>query len=124
MKEKIDDFWIVAMEMGAKMGCHQRQERSFFIRNYQFPICARCTGIVVSTIISYVICLFKKTRFIYGIILCIPMIIDGGIQYLGIKESTNLRRLITGLLGGAGLTMIRLNIYGRVVRGLIKTILG
>lgn len=120
MRDKNYDLWIVAMEIGAKMGCHQRPDRSFFISNYQFPICTRCVGVVVSTVITYVICIYKKARLIPGLILCIPMIIDGGIQYLGIKESTNIRRLITGLLGGAGLTMIRLNIYGRMIRGFIK----
>ncbi|MGG7175281.1 DUF2085 domain-containing protein [Clostridium neonatale] len=29
-------------------GCHQLPDRSFFIRSYQFPICARCTGNVVN----------------------------------------------------------------------------
>lgn len=99
------------MELGARMGCHQRADRSFYIKNYQFPICARCTGIVFSTMIGYVIYFIRRSKLICGVILCIPMIIDGGIQYLRIRESTNLRRFLTGVLGGIGLAIIRLNIY-------------
>jgi uncharacterized membrane protein len=28
--------------------CHQRPERSFFVDGYQFPVCARCTGLYLS----------------------------------------------------------------------------
>jgi uncharacterized membrane protein len=29
--------------------CHQRPERSFFWGSHQFPVCARCTGIYLSS---------------------------------------------------------------------------
>ena len=34
------------MKLGKSSGCHQRADRSFFWHGYQFPICARCTGVV------------------------------------------------------------------------------
>lgn len=117
---KIEDLWIKAMDFGSKMGCHQRADRSFYIKGYQFPVCARCTGIVLSTLMGYILYSIKKIRLICGVILCIPMIIDGGIQYLGIKESTNSRRFLTGLLGGVGLAIVRLNIYIKIIRMILK----
>lgn len=39
------------------------------------------------------------------------MIIDGGIQYIFKKESNNLRRLITGILGGIGIIYLFINIH-------------
>ena len=99
------------MKIGSRMGCHQRADRSFFIGNYQFPLCARCTGIVISSIIGYFIFFLKSPKIRMGLFLIIPMAIDGTIQLAKIKESTNRRRFITGLLGGIGLVIIRMNIY-------------
>lgn len=35
------------MLLGHRMGCHQRPDRSFFFRGRQFPLCARCTGVLL-----------------------------------------------------------------------------
>ena len=35
------------MRAGAATGCHQLPERSFFFRQYQFPVCARCCGVLI-----------------------------------------------------------------------------
>ena len=106
-----DKQWIKLMEMGDRLGCHQRPERSFFINGYQFPVCARCTGVIISSVLAAV--LFFKKRL--PIPLCIAMsslmLLDWGIQYLEIKESTNTRRLITGLIGGFGYTTLHLHFY-------------
>lgn len=37
-------------------GCHCLPERSFFIKGKQFPICSRCTGILVGIFLA--ICTF------------------------------------------------------------------
>lgn len=39
------------------------------------------------------------------------MIVDGGIQMLFKIESNNIRRLITGILGGIGIIYIFINIH-------------
>ena len=117
---KKDELWIKAMAIGSRMGCHQRADRSFCIKDYQFPICARCTGIVFSTVIGYLIFSIKRVGLICGFILCIPMMIDGSIQYFGVKESTNLRRFLTGFLGGIGFSIVRLNIYSKAIRMIRK----
>ena len=44
---------------GKRMGCHQRPDRSFSFRGRQFPLCARCTGVMASYLLSipvYILC--------------------------------------------------------------------
>lgn len=93
--------------------CHKLPERSFFYKGKQFPICARCTGILVGYILGiiYVIS-FKSIGFIIEFSLIIPLLIDGGGQYLGWFKSTNTRRLITGILAGiATISFFKIAIY-------------
>lgn len=105
-----DKLWIKSMELGAKYGCHQRSDRSFFIAGYQCPVCARCTGMIIATVIAPILYFFLKIPiWVYSVMLFI-MGIDGGFQYLGIKESTNIRRLVTGFIGGIGITSIKISI--------------
>lgn len=83
-------------------GCHQRADRSFFYKGYQFPMCARCLGVYIGYILAVPISCIHL--FDYGTcsILCAIMFLDWYIQYKQIRQSTNLRRLITGVLGGFG----------------------
>lgn len=76
-------------------GCHQIPERSFFIKGYQFPVCARCTGIVIGhffVLTMAPIHIFSKKISI----LMIPLIIDGTTQYFTRYESNNVKRVLTG----------------------------
>ena len=106
-----DKQWIKLMEIGDTLGCHQMPERSFFIKGFQFPVCARCTGVIISAIIETI--LFVKKKLPIGICIAMSsvMLLDWGIQYLKIKESTNARRLITGLIGGFGYSTLHLYFY-------------
>lgn len=106
-----DKQWIKLMEIGDTLGCHQMPERSFFIKGFQFPVCARCTGVIISAIIATI--LFVKKKLPIGICIAMSsvMLLDWGMQYLKIKESTNARRLITGLIGGFGYSTLHLYFY-------------
>lgn len=90
------------MTVGQISGCHRRPDRSFFFRGRQFPVCARCTGVFIGECIS--ICSFRLIHvpLTLPLLFCACMFLDWFIQYMGWKESTNWRRLITGLLGGYG----------------------
>ena len=114
---KKDEKWVSLMEYGHKIGCHQMPERSFFYKGYQFPVCARCTGVIIGEIICIITILvnIKLSIILYTLLLLI-MGLDWFIQYLNILESNNIRRLITGILGGFGLT----GIYYYVIVNLIK----
>lgn len=100
MIDKHTRRWIKSMEWFAKYwGCHQMPERSFFIGSYQFPLCARCTGILFGEIAGLLLSFFIP--FFWPILLLIlPILVDGLTQLWGWRTSNNLLRLITGLLGG------------------------
>lgn len=120
MRLNKEKFWLRLMEAGAKLGCHQMSERSFSYRGYQFPVCARCTGILVSFPIAYAaICLRKKIPAKLCALLVGTMVVDGSLQYMGIKESTNKRRFLTGFCGGFGMTILR----WKIVCGIGKKLL-
>lgn len=102
---KKDKFWMKVMDYGCRLGCHQMPERSFFFKKYQFPVCARCSGVLLGEIIAMLMILFGKRIKIKTIFFSLfPMGIDWGLQYLEVLKSTNIRRLITGTIGGLGLT--------------------
>lgn len=104
--DKQTKIWLNLMRFGKKLGCHQKPERSFFYKGCQFPVCARCTGVILGELIA-IVCLFMfKINWYILLLLLIPMGIDWGLQYLKILKSNNIRRLITGLLGGFSLTYV------------------
>ena len=91
--------------------CHRIPERTFKIRNHYFPVCSRCTGIYIGAF-SYF--LFAYLFYVqYSIILILsaavmvmPTFIDGLTQFLGFRESNNILRVTTGLIGGLGLGIL------------------
>lgn len=87
-------------------GCHCRADRSFFINGRQFPICARCTGELVGMVFGAFSCFFYLPPVWAAAVLMIPMITDGFIQLKTAYESTNTRRLITGILFGYALVAL------------------
>ena len=95
--------------------CHRIPERSFFWKGKQFPVCARCTGIHIGYI-TFPFFMFSifELNLLWTLVLIIPTYIDGLVQaYLNI-ESTNIRRLITGLMSGIGM-MSLVSIIGKYI---------
>ncbi len=41
-----------------------------------------------------------------GLIMIAPLVIDGTLQYIGLHQSTNWIRLVTGLLAGTGICVL------------------
>ncbi len=85
--------------------CHQKAERSFFINDNQMPFCSRCTGIWLGLAIGLGFMIFYRIqldeKLIFLIIMgLVPIGIDGLGQLFGFWESTNVIRLITGLMTG------------------------
>lgn len=113
--------WIALMNFGARMGCHQMPDRSFSYKGYQFPLCARCTGIVLGEALSIVTILCAvKIDLIYAFALVVPLAIDGGLQYIKILQSNNIRRVLTGVLAGFGLTYVYSYFLVSIVHILLK----
>lgn len=103
-----------------RAGCHQRADRSFFYKDYQFPMCARCTGVMVGYLIAIPVYFIYTLNISTYIVFCAVMFVDWYIQYLKIQESTNIRRLATGIIGGFGLMSLELIILEFVIFKIIK----
>ena len=89
------------MRIGHVAGCHQMESRSFSFHDYQYPLCARCTGITIGYLIGLILFLVN-IRINPGLLLlmCLPCAVDGLVQKFTAYESNNIKRLITGLLIG------------------------
>lgn len=97
-----------------RLTCHQLPERSFFVFGHKMALCARCSSLYLSfwgaglayglwrsTPISQRYHLSPLSlKFLF--MLALPMALDGAIQLLGLWESTNALRAITGALVGGG----------------------
>lgn len=104
--------WIRMMTFFRKYwGCHQIYERSFSLCNYQFPICARCTGILCGYILAIISLIIRiKVELYICVIMILPLILDGSLQYFVKVMSNNIRRFITGILFGFAIVQIILHI--------------
>lgn len=92
--------------------CHQKPERSFFINGRQFPLCARCTGILVGYFVGIIVaCVTGCKHYLWHMLLLLPMVIDGGVQQIFKIESNNIRRFVTGVFGGIGIIYIFISIH-------------
>ena len=125
---KMNPFAMAVYYVG-DLNCHQLSERSLYLNGNQMPVCARDVGVIfgftigTSLLFLMVPCnnpyLTAFTLFpnkgkeailrrmsvrsfvvAIGIVLLLPMAIDGTIQFLTPYESTNPLRLATGLPAG------------------------
>ncbi|MCM1329325.1 MAG: DUF2085 domain-containing protein [Ruminococcus sp.] len=115
MDNNKDDLWLKFMEFGARVGCHQMAERSFFINNRQFPVCARCTGVFIGYALAVPAFAFFITPMWVCLLFCLIMFLDWLIQHLKIRESNNIRRFITGIIGGYGFLSLEINVVAFIV---------
>ncbi len=91
--------------------CHRIPERTFKIRNHYFPVCARCTGAYIGmfsyfTSVYFVFIQYTLPLILLGILMIVPMALDGLTQFMELRESNNGLRFLSGLLGGIGLGII------------------
>lgn len=84
--------------------CHRLSSRSFFVRNRQFHVCARCTGLLIGFVISPLFLLFGDVMAKLFIIFSTALILDGTTQLFKLRQSNNALRFITGL--GTGSTSL------------------
>ena len=114
-EEKCMERWMFWMRLGAKTGCHQIASRSFFYKGYQFPICARCTGVLVGYILALIFFEVIIVGYVFCIALIIPMLVDGGTQLFKLRESNQLLRIITGIMGGYGILTFQLRLLFQIL---------
>lgn len=93
--------------------CHQVPSRSFEAGGLIFSTCARDTGIYLGFAFTILVAFILYARYekkpgdlppgkyvIVLILLLLPMALDGGTSYLGLRETTNAIRYITGFCAG------------------------
>jgi uncharacterized membrane protein len=84
--------------------CHRNPEHSIRFFGMEKYLCARCLGILCGGIIGGTVSFFGYTiPFPVSLLLLLPLIVDGILQALEIRQSTNVRRLATGVLFGFGI---------------------
>ncbi|MDQ6651814.1 MAG: DUF2085 domain-containing protein [Acidobacteriota bacterium] len=88
--------------------CHQIPERSFFVAEHQFAVCARCTGLYAGfTLATLVYPLVRSLRQTEAparkwlFIAATPLAIDFALGFLGIWNNTHFSRFATGALLGS-----------------------
>ena len=102
--------------------CHRIPERTFNIRGHYFPVCSRCTGFYIAAFSYFIFVYFFYVQYtaimiIIAIIMIIPTFLDGFTQLLGSRESNNMLRLLTGLIGGVGLAILIKAIKWKIMMG-------
>ena len=75
-------------------------------------MCARCTGILIGYVLGVALAVITScSGCLWFLLLLIPMTVDGGIQHFKGIESNNLRRLVTGIMGGIGIIYVFISIH-------------
>ena len=129
---ELNPVWAFTYMIG-DINCHQKYERSWEINDNQMPICTRDVGILFGIILGCLIfrnrgynrwtirdtfltiipdsklsIIYKNdlrmmAMFLLIILTIIPIGIDGFLQLLTNYESTNFKRIITGMIAGFSL---------------------
>ena len=103
-KDVINDMNIVAKSIYylGDLNCHQLSHRSYAYNDNQMSFCARDTGIFVGLVLGFTYASRKKIILTLPLVIAalIPIGLDGTIQLLTDYESTNPKRLVTGLIEG------------------------
>lgn len=83
--------------------CHQQPDHCLWLAGFPMAVCSRDTGLFAGGFLGSALFQFTRhPRLPWPVVLlCLaPLAIDGGTQLLGLRESHNLLRLLTGILAG------------------------
>jgi len=95
--------------------CHRLPSRSLHLPWGLTGLCARCTSFwfAMATAPALLYHLKRRPPFWTGLLLFIPLVVDGLMQKYTPYESTNLLRVLTGLTAGTGIPFLALGESGR-----------
>ena len=97
----------IIRRLTAWVPCHRRSDRCVSIGGEPFPICARCMSILLGFFAIPIFLFLPFTIPVWvGILLQIPMMIDGVTQAFHWRESNQFLRIITGSMSGIGLSIL------------------
>jgi len=91
--------------------CHRIPERTFQINGHYFPVCSRCTGFYIGAFSYFILAYYVYIEYtsllvLIAFSLVTPAFLDGFTQLIELRESNNVLRLFTGLVGGLGLAIL------------------
>ncbi|GIW23679.1 MAG: hypothetical protein KatS3mg068_2686 [Candidatus Sericytochromatia bacterium] len=99
---------VIIYNILANSGCHRDPSRSFFYKDIQYPVCARCTGVILGQVSSLflliIMYLFKINiilniyTIIFVLFLMFPMGIDWFLQEFFNILSNNIKKINNWLL--------------------------
>jgi uncharacterized membrane protein len=118
------DFLPACIRFGFSNACHQIPERSFFLFGEPFAVCARCYGVYAGYAAGTAgWFLIRKKRMsqtlrpaVFAACLA-PAAADFALSHLGLVESSNLFRMITGFTAGAAVPFFLLPGVHELVTG-------
>jgi uncharacterized membrane protein len=121
------DLWAEMLWQVGYALCHQLPERSLFIGGYQLPVCARDTGTMLGfgLVLTYYLARnrWKRARLPDVAVLVAAGIgfalfaFDGLSSYIGLRDTSNEIRLISGLGFGLSLGLMMLTVLSYVAKG-------
>ena len=86
--------------------CHQFPSRSIWIMKRPMGLCSRCFAIYALFATFLILPTFSKannkTKNFIAVLLFLPLIVDGSLQYFHLRVSTNFMRILTGGMFGLG----------------------
>lgn len=94
--------------------CHQAPSRSLWIGNYTIAVCARCFTFCFASAITGIIIYYRsylKIKWLLGLLLIVPMVMDALTQWFELRASTNVLRILTGISGGIGFSILFYPLY-------------
>lgn len=87
--------------------CHQQGDRCLTLCGEPLAVCARCSslyvGILLSSLVYPLVGHPPTPRIRWLLIAAAPLVLDGGTQLVGLRESTMMTRTITGLVFGVAM---------------------
>ena len=101
--------------------CHQLDSRSIHLGFYKIAICSRCFSVYVSMLMLCGFYYYKGfpqrgISITIFAVLVLPLVIDGGTQYIGFRTSNNALRIITGTLAGLATAAVLLPALRDVIK--------
>lgn len=117
--------------------CHQYYDRSFSLNGNQLPVCVRCFAIHLGYLFAlsaavafkprggffpslgvFLPCRFRSpvAIFAFGVVLIVPMAIDGSLQLVTTYSSAVPQRLITGFLYGIAFAGMQIGLHSHTMQ--------
>ncbi|WP_410489379.1 DUF2085 domain-containing protein [Bacillus sp. DTU_2020_1000418_1_SI_GHA_SEK_038] len=92
------------------------KDRCLTIKGYTFPLCTRCMGILIGYFLLPILIISDFNLSIWlGVLLNIPMVVDGWTQKMKYRESNNFFRVSTGLLCGFGQSILIVSVSSLII---------